>query len=189
MTRRAEEAFGLFPLYARSAIYKLGRVLAGSDDAMRYDNASFYPERRRLRRAGPVSSLPPLDTSVREYGLRIGRLADECRARDRHCLFMTQPALWRDGLTPAETASLWLGWLGPQGAERGYVSVGELRVAMDRLNAELLRVTQVNGVAAFDLAAAVPRSGTYFYDDCHYTDEGAKAIAAAIAAHLRTAKP
>lgn len=181
---RAEEAFGLRPLYSRSAVYKFLRLF-GSDEAMRYDGKDFFDASRQRRRQGAVVSLPSLDTGLREYADRLTAVAEQCRAGGRRCLFLTQPTLWDEALDPNDTALLWLGWVGPQLAERGYVAVADLRVAMDRVNETTLRVARDQHVEAFDLAARIPKSSRYFFDDCHYTDAGAALVAESVAAYLR----
>jgi len=45
-------------------------------------------------------------------------------------------------------------------------------------------VAQTEGVEAFDLAAHVPKSLAHFYDDCHFTNEGARVVAEQVARYL-----
>ncbi len=84
-------------------------------------------------------------------------------------------------MTAEELASLWLGWIGPQGEPRGFVNAADLQGAMDRFNQEMIRVAGLDKVEVFDLASRIPKTRAMFYDDCHYTNEGSRAVAEQVA--------
>jgi hypothetical protein len=135
---------------------------------------------RRRRAAGKLVPLPDLRVGLDEYRQRVQRIFDQCRALQVRCLFLTQPVIWRRGLTPEEEASLWTGWIGPLRPETpglGYVSAPELETAMNAYNRALLEMCQEKGLECFDLASTIPKNGTVFYDDDHYTEAGARIVA------------
>jgi hypothetical protein len=99
-------------------------------------------------------------------------------------VFLSQPTLWRGDLTPQETASLWLGWVGSPDRPRGYASPAALDRAMQTFNDVLLQTARSEGTEAFDLAAAVPKSSQVFFDDSHYTAHGAEMVADAVVRYL-----
>ncbi|HET8550696.1 MAG TPA: SGNH/GDSL hydrolase family protein [Bryobacteraceae bacterium] len=185
LQRRADEGFGVFPLYSRSAIYKLAQFLTGTRSELRYDIEKFYEDMRRKRRQSRIIPLPDLRAAVQEYGERIRRLAEECRGLRKRCLLITQPMLWRNDLSRQEIDALWLGYVGPFENPIGYISPGELETAMSEFNRRLLEVARAEQVEAFDLAARVPGNLTVYYDDAHYTNEGARIVAESIAEYLR----
>jgi len=57
------------------------------------------------------------------------------------------------------------------------VSASDLETAMNAYNRVLLETCQEEGLECFDLAGTVPKNGTVFYDDDHYTDAGARIVA------------
>ena len=135
---------------------------------------------RRRRAAGKLVPLPDLRVGLDEYRQRVQRIFDQCRTLQVRCLFLTQPVHWRRGLTPEEEASLWTGWIGPLRADTpglGYVSAVELETAMNAYDRVLLEMCQEEGQECFDLASTIPKNGTVFYDDDHYTEAGARIVA------------
>jgi lysophospholipase L1-like esterase len=189
LVHRANENFGLFPLYSRSAIFKLAKVLTSRGEMQYEVPDDFYRRMRDKRHRGSTVPVPNLDLSLLEYRGRVQRLTQECQRLGRRCVLLTQPTLWRDNLGAEELVSLWLGYVGPLENPRGYSSPAELAVAMSRFNGELLRTAQEAHVEAFDLAAHVPKTTANFYDDCHFTNEGSRVVAEKIAEYLRSQGP
>jgi lysophospholipase L1-like esterase len=137
-------------------------------------------ERRRIRREAPdAGPLPPLDGALREYGARLAGLGRECRRRRLPCLFLTQPVLWRSDLDAASRATLWMG----EDTQGRFYSPGELRRGMDLYNAALLATCARHRLDCLDLGALHGRE-ELFYDDCHFTEAGAREMARIVAGHL-----
>ena len=140
-------------------------------------------ERRLMRSRSLIAPLPPLDLSLTEYRGRLERILKRCRELGKRCILLTQPTLWRKGLTPREESLLWLGAVGPSG-KKGYVSAEELANGMNRYNETLLSVCAYLKAECYDLAAAIPKDTSAFYDDCHYNESGARMVANYLAARL-----
>jgi hypothetical protein len=51
---------------------------------------------------------------------------------------------------------------------------------MIEFNAETLAICADRGLSCFDLAAVLPSDTTIFYDDVHFNEQGARAVAAAL---------
>lgn len=137
-------------------------------------------ERRRTRReGGDAGPLPPLDRALGEYGGRIEALARTCRQRGLRCVFLTQPVLWKDGLGPEARTSLWMG----EDGHGRFFAPGELRRGLDRYNGALLAASARAGVETVDLSSLSGREDL-FYDDCHFTEAGAREVARLVAARL-----
>ena len=115
-------------------------------------------------------------------------LAGLAEAYGVRLVFATQPTLWREDLSAEERATLWFGGTGDFLREPGhaYYSVGALAEGMARYNQTLLDVCATRGVECVDLAAEIPRDPSLFYDDCHFTEAGARAVADALAGHFAT---
>jgi hypothetical protein len=65
-----------------------------------------------------------------------------------------------------------------------YYEPEALSRGMDAYNARLLEVCRETGADCVDLASAVPKVTRYFWDDCHFTDEGQALVAEAVALGL-----
>jgi hypothetical protein len=180
------------PFFTRSKIYQtVSSYLANRSAPPRSDDASlptFYWQRRVLRKHAEIVPIPNIDIGLAEYRERILRLTAQCRQLGLRCLFLTQPTMWREGLTPEETDLLWFGWVGMQKVQ-GFGSVPDLQVAMDRYNRVLMDTCHEAGMECLDLAAAVPKSTEAFFDDCHFNRNGARLVAAEIARYLLSRSP
>jgi lysophospholipase L1-like esterase len=182
-----------FPLYKKLRLFKFVRskMPVASQDETEQDTrkAGWIGHRRDLRAAGPVVPAPDLRVGLHEYAARIHGLAQECNAHHWRCLFLTQPSMWREGLTPEEQKLLWFGWVGPQHSPKGFVSIADAAKAMDAYNAALEDVCAREKLECLDLAAVVPKDTSAFYDDVHLTENGARIVADAVAHYILTTAP
>ena len=48
---------------------------------------------------------------------------------------------------------------------------------MSLFNEALLTVCRINSLECYDLASAIPKDTTAFYDDCHFNEGGARLVA------------
>jgi hypothetical protein len=114
------------------------------------------------RAAGPVLPLPDLRLALAEYAQRVRTLEQQCRQYHRRCVFLTQPTMWRAGLSAAEQSLLYSGGVGYHGIARGYVSAPELGRAMAAYNQVLLAVCREDQFECYDMAAAIPKDTSAF---------------------------
>ncbi len=148
----------------------------------------FFRRQRHYRKtAGSLrNDLPPLDDARRAYATRLNKIADAAKARGASAIFITQPSLWRHDLSPQARERLWMG--GPPltdaapGAE--YMSVGALARAMAAFNETLLAVCEARRLDCLDAAELLPRNTSIFWDDVHFTRQGARRLAELLAKHL-----
>lgn len=141
------------------------------------------------RAAGPVLPLPDLRLALEEYAQRVRNLEQQCRQYHRRCVFLTQPTMWRTGLTAAEEGVLYGGGAGYRGVARGYVTAPELGRAMAAYNQMLLAVCRTDQLECYDLASAIPKDLSAFSDESHYNDNGARLVANYLAEHLLASPP
>jgi hypothetical protein len=144
----------------------------------------FYEMVRRQRAEAPVVPMPPLDTNLEDYRQRIVSLGSSCRARSVRCLFLTQPSMFRDDLTPDEESLLWFGWVNRASMDRGYVSAGDMATGLALFNQTLLEVCLRDGLECYDLAPQVPKDTSVFYDDVHFNEGGARLVARLLTDYL-----
>jgi hypothetical protein len=101
-------------------------------------------------------------------------------------ILLTQPTLWRADLSDAEKDLLWTGGPGLDrlGPGREYYSASALAEGMRLYNERLLAVCRERGAECFDLAAWIPRDTSIFWDDAHFTEEGARRVAELVSGYL-----
>jgi lysophospholipase L1-like esterase len=141
------------------------------------------------RAAEPVLPLPDLRLALEEYAQRVRTLEQLCRQYRRRCVFLTQPTIWRAGMSAAEQSRLWLGGVGDHGVARGYVSIPDLGRAMAAYNQVLLAVCREDQLECYDMAAAIPKDTSAFFDDSHYNDNGTRLVADYLAERLLASPP
>jgi lysophospholipase L1-like esterase len=120
-----------------------------------------------------------LQPGFETYRQRIAQIANAIRQRGATPVFLSQPVLWSEGLSPAAEKLLWLGYLN---ANR-FLAAPPLRQCMDRYNDCLRDVCQEQQAPWIDLSDMSGRL-VYFYDDCHFTEAGAREVARIVAAGL-----
>jgi hypothetical protein len=140
----------------------------------------------RSRVTSFLGDLPGMQDGLALYRKTLNEIVDAAQAAGARLIFLTQPTLWREGLTPEEDASLWMGGprfdrLGP-GAQ--FHSVKALADGMARYNQALLDVCRERGVECIDAASLLPRNGIVFWDDAHLTVEGSHQLAQIVADYL-----
>lgn len=173
------------PLWTRSSIIelyhtvrRLKSAVARTDMAMVESSGGGEYTIRRDRRASAriTEALPDLASGLMRYAQRIRRIIACCRERGLYVAFTTQPVLWDAALSADVAARCWFGWL-PDGS---YLALGALREAMDAYNRLLLEVCAEAGVDCVDLSE-MNGHPEFFYDDCHFTEEGAAEVARRVA--------
>ena len=168
------------PVYKRLQLFQCAKNIMMSVDPETgaNDTNAHVGRQRRVRTQSQVVPLPDLSIGLGEYREHIQAIIDHCHRSGQRCLFLTQPTLWREDLSEAEQSLLWFGRTAPsRGHGRGYVAPAELAQAMDQFNHVLIDVCTRAGVEVYDLAAAVPKDTSIFYDDCHFNENGSRVVA------------
>lgn len=168
------------PRYKRLRLFQLAQRIVGGWGKEGHDGTQFR-DFRRTRAQYPIVPLPDLNVGLAEYRELLGGMIQHCRDSGQRCLFLTQPTLWRDDLTAEEERLLWIGGIGPSHQRKGYGAPAALAQAMNAFNQALLDVCRESGAEVYDLAAAAPKDTTIFYDDCHFTEHGARVVAGLLA--------
>ncbi len=138
-----------------------------------------------------LEELPGLPDGLAGYERSLNEIVDRAQATGARLIFLTQPTLWKDGLTAEEEASLWMG--GPRfdrmASDSAFYSVRALADGMWRYNETLLGVCRERGVECIDVASRLPRDGVVFWDDAHFTVEGSRRLAQLVSDYLRAHPP
>jgi hypothetical protein len=98
-------------------------------------------------------------------------------------IFLTQPVLWSESPSERTERLVWFGYV----EDQGYLTVPLLRKGMDRFNERLLEICAELGVEVVDLSS-MNAVEAYFYDDCHFTEAGAREVARLVHRHLSAAE-
>jgi lysophospholipase L1-like esterase len=193
-----ERAFGVFPgslpqgrtgdsWLQRTRVWRLLRlakyqlVNRGQAEDREGDNLAAWRARRAAGRRS--AALPPLEPALAEYRRNLRLIVAMARARGTPIVLLTQPVLWRAGLAEEEKALLWLGGAGDFRRVAGaiYYEPEALAAGMDAYNRVLLEVCAETAADCVDLAARIPKTPEFFYDDCHFTDSAQPMVAEAVA--------
>jgi len=180
-----EDARG--PLQERCAIARAlqiakNRLLAGRPRAHNFDVRRYARWREQRAAASELrDELPDLGPALALYRSRLERMIASAHSRGIAIAFATQPATWRAGLAPERERLLWMGGAGDFQNRSGapYWSAGALARGLADHNRVLEQVCAARGAPCLDLAALLDRADECFYDDVHFTEEGARRVAAA----------
>ncbi len=134
----------------------------------------------RLQDSMKREQLPDLSAALAHYARNIEAMIRYASEHGITIIFITQPVCWNAPAVLADEPWFWLGKKGDfaDPSKGYYYNTAALANGMLQFN-EVLRTTvlQQKGYLA-DLAAQLPKNRTIFYDDCHFTEAGAKAVAA-----------
>ncbi len=169
------------PLWTHSRLIQLYHTLRQrppAPETVEGEGGLEYRIRRQKRQeAGTATQLPDLARGLGEYGARLRRIIETCRARGIRPVFTTQPVLWAEELSTEAAERCWFGWL----EDGRYLTLPLLRRAMEAYNDTLRAVCDELQAPLADLAF-MHGNPDYFYDDCHFTEAGARVAAGRICA-------
>lgn len=170
------------PLWCRSSLREVARGCVNvyaAQFATHYEDIegrNHIARREERQAARKINELPSLDRALDEYGARIRRIVEVCRAKGVEPVFITQPVLWDVNLSREADALLWLGWA----KEGEFYDQVALRQGIERFNAQLEQSAAASDAPVIDLAD-MHGQPEYYYDDCHFNEAGARAVAEQVA--------
>jgi lysophospholipase L1-like esterase len=113
------------------------------------------------------------------YGKRLAALIDTCIQNNILPVFLTQPCLYgytTDSVTGVNLATAKV--------EEG-INGALLSDLLDLYNSKIEEVCTNRSVPYIDLAILLPKNSLYYYDQTHYTNEGAAVVAKVVAEKMR----
>lgn len=134
-----------------------------------------------------IDSLPDLSYALAEYERNLQLIYSETKRQGSNLILINQSALYKDSLTAYENNLLWMGGVGDFQKSTGhaYYSVKALSQALSLYNQRLAAFcAQKKDVKLIDIATALPRDTSVFYDDCHFNESGARKVALLISEQL-----
>jgi lysophospholipase L1-like esterase len=124
--------------------------------------------------------------AVRQYAANLRSAAGVCQSNGCRLLVLTGPTLWRtDKMTDEELEQL---WVRPKRGANRVLAAATCRRMLDARNEMTRSVCREANIPCLDLAAMVPSSLEYFYDDVHFNVAGARFVAGKIAKELLSAR-
>jgi len=179
------------PYHKRTAIWhmlkKIKHSFLSSGQVQDRAGESLMMWRKHRRNAAKIwQELPDLDSALNEYSRNINSIIELCRNNSVRPIFMTQPVLWKPGLSGGFEKLLYSGGIGNFMKESGkeYYSVEALATGIEMYNKTLLDVCQIQNVECIDLASLLPKDTTIFYDDFHFNESGSEKVSEVIVRYM-----
>lgn len=143
--------------------------------------------KHRLEATDIRNALPDLTSAIDEYIGNIRELAKLSRARSVRLIVMTQPTMWKPGLSQDLESLLWLGGVGDfqTRSSQPYYSVEALSEAITRYNDALLNLCSAERLECIDLSG-LEKDTSVFYDDVHFNEVGAGKVASILSNYLQS---
>jgi lysophospholipase L1-like esterase len=187
------------PIYERTGLWRFASAIRRrfeSGDPNRFGaGAEQYRAWRDHRRSATrwIGVLPDLTKALDEYRRNLEELVDIAQRAHVRILLATQPILWRIDLPQGSRDLLWMGGTGDFQREEGkaYFTLPALIEGMKRYNDVTRGVARERDLEWLDLAELIDGEPALFYDDCHFTEAGARRVAsgwAGLLAAKRTAR-
>ncbi len=176
-------------LYRKTALWNLWAILQREYfSGPRQDRGGelFRSRQNERKKAVMVDQLPDLEPSLAEFRRNLNTLVDIAATHTVRLIFLTQPSMWGEDLTPRESEMLVKERVMRPGVKPGreYYSVKALAEGMARYNQVTLDVCWARRVECIDLATMLPKDLTVFYDDVHFNDGGSERVAEIVSAYL-----
>lgn len=142
--------------------------------------ATNYRELFALQQQTPESDAIPY-INAQPYSLNLNTIAGICSANGVPLVLMPNQSTWNSLADTSMRNKHWLLTVGKIRYREEYLQKG-LEVFNDTMRAVATR----NNVPLFDLPKIMPASGEYFYDDCHFNNNGSITAAKTLAAFIST---
>ncbi|MCX6181381.1 MAG: GDSL-type esterase/lipase family protein [Bacteroidetes bacterium] len=193
-TERYNKAFPViprkyFPWYQRTGYWRLCGIIKRSifpnpPKEMTLDKyGRVFIKHRKFRSAcqQKIDTLPNWNNALNGYKNNINALIDLAKENQVALIFATQPVLWSSNNTKHQEEMMWLGGIGNFQENGGqYYTAKVLDESMKLFNQTLIKTASERGVKVIDLYSFLPKDESIFYDDCHFTELGAKRVAEVI---------
>jgi lysophospholipase L1-like esterase len=175
------------PVWRKSAVLETVRYIHRQWNIPRLliedEAGANYAVRRKMRQVASLrEDMPDLSTALDQYGDRITRMIALCKSAGVRPVFLTQPTVMSEHTPPEVTA---LFWSGDDGHGK-YFNVGPLKKGLDEYNQKLKQVCIREDVLCIDVTSINHRTD-FFYDEYHFNEAGARAVAELVAKGLEQA--
>jgi lysophospholipase L1-like esterase len=153
------------------------------------DKARQFITLRNKRNSTPCKdTLPDLKKSLLTFSQLLKYFYKECQRQEIQLIITTQATMYNDSMSHFEKSLLWMGGVGNFISQQPpyYYCASSLKRANEMYNFAIKEFALKNPeVILIDLAAQLPKDTTIFYDDCHFNENGAQAVAEIIFRELK----
>lgn len=128
-----------------------------------------YPEAKTVtRKHDPFNEFQDASSWIAEY----------LKRREVKLIMLGHPVVWHADMPKQVADKLWL----PVSTLKGRVRTSGkwLHQEVARYNTAQKQIAQKSGAYYLDLDALIPKNLNYYFDDCHYTDQGSRKVAMSI---------
>ena len=162
------------------------RMYGGPQDAFaRIDDGKLTQLRADWTLEVPtLPALPDLEPALVEYRRALNVLADTIERTGIRTMLVSQPVLWRPGLSKSALGRIYLAYKRDNGRRVAGYDLTQLRDAMQGFNDVLREVARERSIPLVDLAPELDGSEEDIYDDCHFSEPGARRLADILAPRL-----
>jgi lysophospholipase L1-like esterase len=138
-----------------------------------------------------VRELPDLSSHLDTYRQTISRLKELADAYGAPIVFVTQPYVWSDTMSEDTRQQVYAGFIGSdlQSPETKWYTSEALRVGLSAYNATLLDKCRADRLSCVDAAHLFESHEDYFFDDFHFSPEGAAALGAFVGEDIKKRLP
>ncbi len=182
---------------SRTLSYKRGFIIKHIYNSQLYKHIAvigkiikYFPESISMRLEWHSKNLPQLRKQymelphkeeinrnpdpIIEFKDGIEEIIHYLKAKDIECVVMGQPVLWKNHSPLDEKKSLWFYVT----TSTGKVRMGEawLEKEIERYNHTQKYLADENDCLYIPLDELIPKRLAYFFDDCHFTDEGSHKV-------------
>jgi lysophospholipase L1-like esterase len=138
-----------------------------------------------------VRELPDLSSYLKSYRQTIAQLKQFADSYGAPIVFVTQPYVWSDTMSEGARQQIYAGFIGSdlQSPETKWYTSEALRAGLSAYNAALLDKCRTDGLSCVDAARGLDGHEEFFYDDFHFSPEGAAAVGAMVAEQIKKRLP
>jgi len=180
--------FSMSPNYTwrSTTVYKTYKILNLKFEEVEPQDGignTLVENRLKRKNAGNwISEIPNLTLALKDYEKNLERVIELSKERNSSLIFMTQPYLWKEDMTPEENASLWMTY----DFSDNYYPTKTMIYSMEEFNKRLLKVCENNkDIFCIDLEKKTPKTLDYLYDDMHFNENGARLVAEEVSAYIK----
>ncbi|MCX7144071.1 MAG: GDSL-type esterase/lipase family protein [Proteobacteria bacterium] len=146
-----------------------------------FDGSYYSKQNDSLSR--PQRTFPGEIRVSPDYVAATQQLIAACKTLKMRCVFVTQPTAYDPGIDPALKRRL---WMTPPGVNYT-LPLAEMAQFARAYNRSLVDTVRSHGGEVCDVVPALPPTTGYFYDDCHFNENGARVMARAVQACIAAA--
>ena len=137
---------------------------------------------QKVEKSQIIEKLQNQDKYLSIYEKTILDLKKFSDTKNSSIIFMTQPFLWSENMSKETIENLFCGFIGSdhKSTDTKWYSIDTLRHGLDTYNKKLLSLCKKYELLCIDLEKEIPKTIDYFYDDVHFTNNGADLVATKI---------